>query len=124
MMALERFFDTLAEADKAASAARTEVALSWPDGPPPTLLASRMGKAVAADLLSMLAERLRVVLEAAEEVLRSDDELAKDVVATGFLEALVSECVRSGVGTEVLRSLMGPRATSYVQAWEEFEPGA
>ena len=123
-MELERFFDSLAEADKSASAARTDVALSWPDGPPPTLLASRMGKAVAVDLFSMLAERLRVVLEAAEEVLRSDDELAKDVVATGFLEALFSECVRSGVGTEVLRSQMGPRATSYVQAWEEFEPGA
>jgi hypothetical protein len=124
MMSVERFFNAVAEVDEAASAARTDIARSWPDGPPPTLLASRMGKAVAADIRLTVAERLRLVLDAAEEVLRSDDEFAKDVVATGFLEALVSECVRSGIGTEVLRTLMGPHATSYVEAWEEFDPGA
>jgi hypothetical protein len=114
------FFLRVAEADPAARSAYEASVAAWPDGPPLTLLASRMAKAVVAQVEADLSARWGAVLRIAEEALAGSDEQAKDV-ATGFLEALLGEAIRRNVGTEVLRNQLGDLSREFVQGWEALE---
>jgi hypothetical protein len=115
------FFLRLAEADTAARSAYEATAPAWPDGPPLTLLASLMAKAVVAQVEADLSARWGAVLAIAEEALAESDEQTKDIVATGFLEALLGEAIRRNVGTEVLRTQLGDLSREFVQGWEALE---
>lgn len=112
----------LAKCNPILGKAREEVEHEWqPDLPPPTLTASRMARALLADHVA--DEELLRVADCVEELLAVGTNEAKDVVATGFLEAVVAAAdVNSPTAIRLVR-LLGPSAREYCRAWVAFSGG-
>ncbi len=67
-----------------------------PDDAPPTVVSSAMAKALMPVVGGLAAQELSVITTCIEKILAAADESAKDVVATGFLEAVVAAADEGG----------------------------
>ncbi len=95
-----------------------------PDPVPPTLAAALMARRLCSHLHLVDQESLMKVIEFVETTLGSDDELANAIMATGFLEALISTEDRGEANATRVLEALGPEARAYCRAWREFTEGA
>lgn len=113
-----RRFDTLHPAFRAA---RVSELIEWqPDAPPATLVMAEYARALSEHLSSFTQPELRSVFELVEELLIDANESTKDVVATGFIEALQSLASAGEFDFSPIRPLLGRRTRDYCQAWDRF----
>ena len=90
----------------------------WDGSPPPTIRVAEMARALVGAHVGGSEVDWPGVLSIVEDALVKGDQFLSDVVATGFLEALVSGTIRRGSGEEVVRSHLGEESKAYVHAWE------
>ena len=101
--------------------ARAVLEAEWrPDEPPPTILSSGLAKALVAVAEMAPESDLSSVFSCVERILSSGNDLAKDVIATGFLEAVVTAADNKNSGGLRLIKLFGPLASSYCNEWKSF----
>lgn len=93
----------------------------WAGDPPRTLLMSTIGKAYVREARHLSESKKRRFFASVEAALRDADDLVKDAVATGLLEAAVSEVERGGGDrSAIIDRYAEPLARHYVQAWDDF----
>jgi hypothetical protein len=121
MTELEKFQVRLLEIVPELDAAHAEVTVDWiPEHPPPTLWMIDMGEALAEHWEKISDDRMRQVFALVEEALTTGSEFLGNAVATGMLEALASEVSGGRLPQALLDAKMGPAASAYMKAWDEF----
>ncbi len=99
----------LAESHPALKEAKGLIEHEWsPDAPPPTVVSSELAKALLSKADTATGEGLRLVFACVERILSEGDDVAKDVVATGFLEAIVAASDTARPGAARLGDFLGP----------------
>jgi Fe-S-cluster formation regulator IscX/YfhJ len=104
------------ELERALVALRTR----WePETVPPTTAMGDLGLALVRALSTFSDDELQCVVRVVEDVLKSGSAEARDMVATGFLEAVMSQSQRE---PRIVRftTLLGPLAREYCRAWDKF----
>ena len=123
-MTLAESFSLLTGAHPGLEEARAVLEEEWrPEEPPPTLLSSVLAKALVTVAEVAPDSELSQALARVERILSEGDELAKDVAATGFLEALVAAADAEKVGGIRLMRLLGPLASTYCHEWKDLTEG-
>jgi hypothetical protein len=89
----------------------------------PTLCMGEMGQALAEHWEEISDDRIQQVFALVEEGLTTGSEFLGNAVATGMLEALASEVSGGRLPKALLDAKMGPAATAYMKAWDEFTLG-
>jgi hypothetical protein len=90
-----------------------------PDAPPPTVALGALGTALIETLTSVTDDELCRIASTVEQVLVEGSENAKNAVATGFLEAVLSASDDEPTATRFLRKL-GHHSQEYCKAWNQF----
>ena len=113
--------DTLVRDIPTAALALAELREDWGGMAPDTVVLSMVGKAYARaahGLASGVKEEFFAHVEAA---LAGPYQSVSDAVATGLLEAIISQVERDGADREAIFDLhAGPESKRYVKAWDEF----
>jgi len=91
-----------------------------PDDVPPTIVSSSMATALISVADGLTEQELSAVATCIEEILVVGDQTAQDVIATGFLEAVVAGEDESREGAFRLMASLGPKAIAYCQKWKAF----
>ncbi|MFO0694349.1 MAG: hypothetical protein U0230_12385 [Polyangiales bacterium] len=121
MLTTDESLDELMKVIPGIEELRAFLAEEWaPESPPPTLVSSELARTLLRHADAMTDEEIRAVFACVERVLTVGEEVAKDVVATGFLEALVAASDRESVEAARLFPFLGPRAAAYCEAWRAF----
>lgn len=116
-MDLRQFIDELNAIEPSVGEELEQLRVAWPTGAPPTLAVSRIGTRLVTEIDVDADSRWRRVLGAAERALTSGDDTLGDIVATGFLEAVLFEAVRRGAHKDAIRHSLGPVSAEYLTAW-------
>src|SRR5580658_7851133 len=91
----------------------------WQPEPPPSIfMAARLGDAVA--ICKFTDEQLRELFELVEDWMCNGDEDAQAVLATGFLEALLSQADHGRFDFRRASPFIGGETRKYCQAWDRF----
>jgi hypothetical protein len=87
-----------------------------PGEPPPGVVMSTLAGALVSAAGELAPEEIAAVSDRVESILGGGTAPAKDAVATGFLEALVSadELAKA----DAIRAALGPLARAYCAAWD------
>lgn len=102
---------------------RTEwerVQADWlPDDPPPTVALGALGTSLIGSLNGATDHELSRLASTVEHVLAAGSESAKNAIATGFLEAVLSASGKEPTATRFLGKL-GQVARKYCRDWDVF----
>lgn len=91
-----------------------------PEAPPATLHMIEIAHAVAKNATELSSDQLRRFFASIESALMNGEQDIKDVIATGFLEALLAKSSAGCLDFAVLIPFLGPATRSYCCAWDEF----
>jgi hypothetical protein len=91
-----------------------------PESPPAIVAAGAVARAFCSSLTALTPSEIASVGECVEMLLTTGDEDTKDAVATGFLEALLSQASRGGIDLQKVVWMLGPESTKYCIAWDKF----
>lgn len=91
-----------------------------PDEPPRTVVSSELAKALLPHVDAMTDKELQSIFACVEHILSAGDDMAKDVVSTGFLEAIVTAAETNKAGSARLLAFLGPLAFAYCEEWKAF----
>jgi hypothetical protein len=92
-----------------------------PDSVPPTLLASEIAVEMARSAPTDFSDHeLLMLCEFVEKALLDESQAVREVIATGFLEALMGEASAGRFDFTRLSAFLGPEARKYCQAWDAF----
>lgn len=98
---------------------REMLVAEWsPEELPPYVLLAEFAGILCANLSEWSPTQLHAVFATAEHILQNGDELAGELVATGFLESLLN---RSSAGTldfRVIADHLGDHSIAYCLAWD------
>lgn len=119
MKTFDDFVTHLGELSTPLSDIIDEMAERWPTGAPPTMLLSRLAKQLVAEAPSTSAKVIDSIAAEIEDILRDGEDGLKDIVATGFLEAIAAETHRREPDESIVTKL-GPHAQAYLAAWSDF----
>lgn len=123
-MQINESLNLLSQTHPVLEKARAALVEDWaPEAPPPTILSSAFARALVSIADAATEEELLRVLTVVETILSEGDQLAKDVVATGFLEALVTAADNRASGAVRILELLGPQAAAYCEAWRTWTGG-
>lgn len=117
-MILDDFVHQVGRIEPTAAHAAAACREDWDGSPPPTILVAHIAQALVDAHAGGSEVDWPGVLAIAENALMTGDQFLNDVVATGFLEALVAETVHRESGEAVVRSHLGQESRAYVYAWE------
>lgn len=93
----------------------------WAEKPPITLLFSVIGSGYVQAAHDLEPDAVRNFFSRIEDALECPQSDIRDAVATGLLEAIVNDLVRTGGDrTATLDAHAGPAALRYLRAWDEF----
>lgn len=91
-----------------------------PEPIPPTTAMSKLAVALTASLDTLGSDVLERLFSTIEEALVNGDELTKDVIATGFLEELLSQSSGGSLDLRRISQFLGKESVNYCRAWDEF----
>jgi hypothetical protein len=107
--------------DEALDARWSDLSRDWsPDSPPPTLAFAEFARATYA-ILDQAGERAQKVFDLVERLLVDGDPEVKEVVSTGFIEALAN-MPEADLASEWIDRL-GPESRRYADQWNSFWAG-
>lgn len=91
-----------------------------PDAPPLTVIFADLGRSLCRHV-DMLPEAIvRELCLAIEDLMTHGDEAVKNAVATGMLEAILSESSANRFDISALARWFGPETRAYCLAWDAF----
>jgi len=109
------------EIDPSLKAAGESLREEWfPNEVPLTILAGYLADAVVVNITTIPALNIESLFRTVEEVFARNDEMAKDVIATGFLEALLAAASAGRFDIRRIVDFLGPHSLSYCRAWDDF----
>jgi hypothetical protein len=117
---LERLAGTSAHLRQALDRAKAD---AYPDLPLPTLTFADLGRVFSSSFHDLTDAERRAVGDCVEDILRDGDDSAKNAVATGFIEAVVSWTDSHPDVRDDIRSYLGVEAINYWRAWNLFTTG-
>ena len=91
-----------------------------PDDPPNTLLFSAFGRALCCDIEHLTPSQLKTSWETVEDLAISGSSEVRNAVATGLIEAVLSESSSGRFNVASVIPLLGPATRAYCKAWDEF----
>jgi hypothetical protein len=98
-----------------------EAVAEWaPDAPPPTVVMGSVGRALVEHCDEFTDGELAIILGTVEDVLLSQPESIKDIVATGLLEAVLHAGDKFPLPLARVMRFVGPQSRAYCEAWNEF----
>lgn len=117
-MTIDEFVEALSEVSDLIRESKEQEVDYWsPDSVPPTVLFSSFGKAVARrfqQLDSRVKSRMFQLIEAG---MTSVNPELVSVVASGFIEALVSESAKVDGLWEEIKGFLGASSLQHAKAW-------
>jgi len=90
-----------------------------PDLPPPVVAMGSLGTALGSAINEVTDAQARSLMRVVEQALVDGTQSVRNIVATGFLEALVGSAGASPEASRLFGHL-GPRARKYCQDWDTF----
>jgi len=91
-----------------------------PDVPPTTIVFSMLGRAFCRHANRTTEEQMVAIWKTVEELILNGDDAVKNAVATGFLEAVLSESSAGRCSISSVSGHFGPATIAYCKAWDEF----
>lgn len=118
-----RFEDVVAALVKAVPDLGPQIAElhdSWEGDPPSTIVMATIGEAYVERYEHLDNSQKNAFFATVEAGLAGQEQSMIDAVATGLLEAVISEIERGGLDrVEIFDTQAGPLARRYVRAWDE-----
>ncbi len=101
--------------------ARETLQADWfPDDPPVTIVMGAFAHAVCDHIDELSGSHKHAIFRAVEEALVSGADDTKNVVATGFLEALQGRASANTFDFAKVTNYLGEEARAYCRAWDKF----
>ena len=95
--------------------------IEWqPDEPPPTIVLSSIGRHLTSRTTDLDERENLEIWDCVEYLLEHGDEVVKDSVATGLLEAVLSASSANSFDFRSIAGYLGERSKAYCQAWDRF----
>ena len=91
-----------------------------PDTPPITIAFSIFGRSIASACNQLSEERHQRIWSCVEGLMNEDSELVKNAVATGLLEAILSEASAGRLDVRSFATCLGPETVAYCKSWDSF----
>ena len=91
-----------------------------PDDPPNTLLFSAFGRALCCDIERLTPNQLKASWETVEDLSVNGSSEVRNAVATGLIEAVLSESSSGRFDVASVIRLLGPATRAYCKAWDDF----
>ncbi|AZP14076.1 DUF7674 family protein [Undibacterium parvum] len=88
-----------------------------PDLPPVTILFAAIGKELTRRFDSMGNESIVIVFELIEDAMNANDNVLKSAVATGIIEAIISESSRNDELWSRIESQLGSTSKHHAEGW-------
>lgn len=92
----------------------------FPDVPPLTIVFSNLGRDLCRHASSLTDVELQKVCDSIEILLDQGQEVVKNAVATGMLEAMLAESSAGRFDMSVLSAFLGQRTKAYCRSWDAF----
>ena len=93
------------------------------DGPVPEIhRVGELGSAFAS-LVNDMSDREKTGIALVVEQFMNADQHSRDVMGTGFIEAVVAEIENGRASLDDVAPVLGPRSKEYLLAWGDFECG-
>jgi len=118
---LAELMQRLSTASARLAALISEAVAEWaPDAPPPTVVMGSIGSALVEHCDDFTDGELDTILGTVEDVLLSQSETTKDIVATGLLEAMLHAGDKLPLPLVRVMGFVRPQSRAYCDAWNEF----
>jgi hypothetical protein len=91
-----------------------------PDAPPLTVIFADLGRSLCRHVNALPEATARELCLVIEDLMAHGDENVKNAVATGMLEAILSESSSNRFNLEAIARWFGPHTTAYCLAWDAF----
>jgi hypothetical protein len=116
-VAVQRLINTAEHLRKAHERLVTE----WsPDVPPLTIVFSTLGRSLCNYALTSSETELVATCTTIEDLVIQGDDMVKDAVTTGMLEAMLAESSAGRFELSTLTSFLGPETKAYCRSWDKF----
>lgn len=91
-----------------------------PDAPPLTIIFADLGRTLCRHVGALPEATTRELCVNIEDLMMHGDEAVKNAVATGMLEAVLSESSAKRFDISALARWFGPKTKAYCLAWDAF----
>jgi hypothetical protein len=100
---------------------RLAVALKWqPEEPPATVLYSAFGQSISETVGHLSNDEKTYIFDTIEQLLLQGDDIVRAAVATGLLEALLSQSSSNRFDFRAISNHLRPNTRHYCQEWDRF----
>lgn len=119
-MDADALFERIGETSELFADAIDNTERDWDGAPVPYILMSSICHCVADNVSKLNQQELKAIFDIIEDVLESDNESAKDLVCTSFLENLQNLASAGKFDFRTIAENLGKESIAFCKSWDDF----